>query len=282
MHPLSHRHINRLVCGEEIDGPHQGFHRLINGRAPTGGFRRALSVGCGSGGKEIGLLKSNVVQEFDLFEIGEFRRAQIQAKADEHGVGDRVTIHIGNAFEQAPSCEFDLVYWNNALHHMFDVEQAVSWSREALSADGCFAMDDFVGPSRFQWSEGELDLASRVRALLPGRFHAHPRNPAAKLERRPSRPSIEQMMQADPTEAADSGRILNAVMAAFSGAEIIPTGGVIYHLGLNDVLANFRDDSIEDMALLKSLLLLDETLTLTGHTHYAVALAQKATFGLAN
>lgn len=274
MHSPIVRHVNALVCGEAIDGVHQGFTRRLERLAPAGGYARAISVGCGSGGKEVSLLRARLVQRFDLFEIAEFRRAQIQAKADEHGVGDRVTIHIGDAFAQPLSPDYDLVYWNNSLHHMFDARQAVSWSHRALRTGGIFAMDDFVGPTRFQWTDSDLEVACRVRGLLPDRLLVHPRNPAVRIARTVERPSIAQMMASDPTEAADSESILPALEEIFSGCEVIATGGVIYHLALNDVLANFAGD--DDAPLLQSLLLLDEALSRHGHTHYAVALARKA------
>ncbi|MFC0304302.1 class I SAM-dependent methyltransferase [Rhizorhabdus histidinilytica] len=272
MHETIIRHINRLVCGEAIDGIHQGFHRLIRDRIPEGGFRRALSVGCGSGGKEMRLLKQGIVQSFDLFEIGEHRREQIRSKAAEHGLEDRITIHIGDAFQEDIVAGFDLVYWNNALHHMFDAKAAVSWSRRALQPGGWFAMDDFVGATRFQWSDEDLEIASRVRSLLPERFLAHPRNPEKLLPRRLERPSIATMLEVDPTEAADSGNIVNAIRDAFPDTTITPTGGVVYHLALNDVLNNFDP---EDDALLNALLLLDEVLASGDHNQYAVALAEK-------
>jgi hypothetical protein len=81
------------------------------------------------------------------------------------------------------------------------------------------------------------------------------------------------MMAADPTEAADSGRIMEAVTAAFPQVRVIATGGIIYHLALNDVLANFDED--QDRPMLDSLLLLDEVLARGGHTQYAVAIARK-------
>ncbi|MFP5454037.1 MAG: class I SAM-dependent methyltransferase [Alphaproteobacteria bacterium] len=271
-HPRIVRHVNRLVCGEPIDGPHAGFNRLIQQAAPSGGFGHAISVGCGSGGKEMKLLQQGIVQHFHLCEIGEHRREQIFAKAGDHGVADRVTVHIGNALDRPPDRAFDLIYWNNALHHMFDARAALLWSKAGLSVGGVLAMDDFVGPTRFQWTEAELDLAARVRTLLPDRFLPHPHNQQVMIPRRPKRPTIEEMLAADPTEAADSEAILDALMEIFPKAEIVPTGGVVYHLALNDVLANFRVG--EDDSLLDALLLLDETLAGQGHSHYAVALGR--------
>lgn len=269
--PAILRHINRLVCGEAIDDPWGGLEQRM--KALGRELRRALSVGCGNGYKEIQLLKKGIVQQFDLFEISQARIDQGRVLAVQHGVSGRVRFHAVNAFDQALDRNFDLVYWNNALHHMMDVEAAIRWSHDRLVKGGFFIMDDFIGPSRFQWSDYHLEIASRVRELLPERFLVHPVDPRRRLPSCLTRPSVESLMAVDPTEAADSDNILPALQRVFPNAEVILTGGVIYHLALNDVLANF--DDAEDATLLSSLLLLDEVLAKNGDSHYATAIAVK-------
>ncbi|GAA4118822.1 hypothetical protein GCM10023067_24200 [Aminobacter aganoensis] len=62
--PTVIRHINQRVCGQPIDGAHAGFHRrLAEFASPIG---KAVSVGCGNGAKEIGLVLSGQVKEFHL------------------------------------------------------------------------------------------------------------------------------------------------------------------------------------------------------------------------
>ena len=273
MHPAILRHINRLVCGESIEGGFAGFNRLIQARMPEGGFSRAISIGCGVGAKEIILLSQNIVQRFDLFEISETRLDQAKKLARRYNVLDRIDFHCADAFDEDIDEVFDLVHWNSFLHHMFDVQRAVSWSRRSLRDGGCFAMDDFVGPSRFQWTDFELEMAHKVRAMLPERLLISPDNLLDQIDRRVQRPDIEKFMEVDPSEAADSSNILKSVKEIFPRSVIIPTGGIIYHLALNDILANLDDEF--DSVLLQSLLLLDETLAKMGHTQYAVAIATK-------
>lgn len=272
-HPVVLRHINRLVCGAEIDGPWAGLECRMRNLAPGGGFRRAISVGCGNGVKEMQLLRKGIVWKFDLFEISAARVDQGRALAGQQGLEDRATFHVADAFRSDLPDDYDLVYWNNSLHHMLNVDEAVIWSRKRLAEGGAFVMDDFVGSSRFQWPDDQLEIASRVRELLPERFLVHPLDPSRRLPRRVDRPDASALIRSDPTEAAESDKILPTIRQIFPDAEIILTGGVIYHCALNDVLANFRDR--EDEALLQSLLLLDETLARTGATHYAAALARK-------
>ena len=273
MNPAILRHINREVCGDPIDGGFAGLNRLIAARMPEGGFTRGISVGCGVAAKEITLLSENIVERFDLFEVSEERIEIASRLARRHGVRDRIEFHAIDPFSAPIEAAYDLVYWNNALHHMFDAADAIAWSYNSLKPGGTFAMDDFVGAARFQWSPFELDIASRVRELLPERLLADPYRESGLLDRRLHRPDLDAFIAADPSEAADSDKILDGIRLVFPNAEIILTGGVVYHLALNDVLANFDDE--QDAALLQSLLLLDATLASAGHSQYAVALAMK-------
>ena len=273
--PQVHRHINRLVCGEAIDGPWAGFHKQVAIKAPPGGYRRAISVACGHGGKELDLISSGVVEHFDLYEISEARVESGIQKARSLGLEDRITYRLTDAFAQTLRSDYDLVYWNNAIHHMMNTPEAVKWSRDRLRVGGVFAMDDFVGAKRFQWPQQHLDMMSRVRQQLPQRYLVDPRNPDRQLPTIVRRPNEEKLIEQDPTEAADSERILPAIRQYFPNAKITLTGGIIYHTGLNEVLANFGDDG-RDAELLSQILLVDEALTKTGETQYAVAIATKA------
>lgn len=269
--PTILRHINRIVCGRAIDGPWQGLVERMGKLAPSG-FSRGISIGCGEGFKEIQLLKAGIVRQFDLFEISQARVERGRKLAAEQNVADRIKFHNCDAFETSIGL-YDLVYWNNALHHMLDTEAAVIWSREHLSVDGWFVMDDFVGASRFQWSDAELSAATRTRELLAPSYLRDPIRPGSLLAPRLYRPAIEDMIKADPTEAADSENILPAIKRHFSSAEIIPTGGCLYHLALNDVIANF--DESEDRPLLEAILLADQAFAAGGLTQYAVAFAKR-------
>ena len=167
------------------------------------------------------------------------------------------------------------MHWNNALHHMADVYHALQWSREVLLDGGAFVMDDFVGPSRFQWSEQNLDLISSFRALLPKRL-LRKENSDLLIPVRPTRPTVAKMIEADPSEAVDSERILPALREVFPDAKIVLTGGAIYHLGLGGGVYRNLDLSLEeDARILQFALLLDDLAIKLGETHYAVCMAFK-------
>ena len=272
-HPIIVRHVNKSICGAPVDGLAAGDVSLLEQRVPGRVFDRAISVGCGGGAKEMTLMRAGLVAHFDLYEASDARVQHGQELADRHGLANRITWH-NRAVDLASGAldgEHDLVYWNNALHHMFDADQAVQWSKRALRPNGYLYMNDFVGPDRMQWPDEALAIASRARELLPRRLLKRPTG-KGYLPTSVQRLDPDKLAAADPTECADSDAILPAVRRHFPAAWIKPTGGAIYHAALHNVIANFTE---EDTPLLELMLLLDDVCTMAGHTHYAVALAPR-------
>jgi SAM-dependent methyltransferase len=267
------RHINTSICGRPVSGLAGGDIARITSVCDGARLHRGVSVGCGNGAKELALLQSDVVGHFDLFEISEVRIAQGRSMAHQKGLAGRVSFRQEPIdFSAQPRPSYDLVYWNNALHHMLDVDAAVGWSRQVLAPGGILYVNDFVGPTRMQFPDEMLRIANRVRAALPDRLLRHPSSPdRGPLPRQLDRPDPQRLAARDPTECADSDNILPAIRSHFPASVVTLTGGVVYHLALNDVLANFR--TLEDRSLLELLLLLDDICAAAGQTHYAVAVA---------
>lgn len=269
-------HINKRVCGENVAGFSQGLIQKIKAdHALELPFHQGISVGCGTALKEIHLVKENIVAHFHLYELSDERIEIGKKNIERAGLSSRLQYIKGNAFDlvKEAGC-YDLVHWNNSLHHMFDVLQAVQWSKKILRSGGLFYMDDFIGPTGFQWTDRQLELASRVREIFRGSTYISDPRGKGDLPTEMTRPNAARLWQDDPSEAADSSNILDAIKATFTKPFIQTTGGVIYHLALKDMLANF-DHEETDSILLDLLLLIDELVADLGENHYAVALAIK-------
>lgn len=272
--PAINRHINAKVCGSPIDGASAGFRHLIKRAVNGRPFNRAVSVGCGSGQKERALLRMGVVEHFDLFEISGVRIEQGQAVYAQAEMSDRATFVQGDAFVLAEPNAYALVHWDASLHHMLDVPSALEWSRKVLRAGGWIAINEFIGPTRFQWSDRNLEWAQRVRDLLPPEFLANCRSatePLLPIHRR----TVEQMIAMDPTEAADSGRIVEAANALFPSGSWTMTGGAIYALALNDLIGNFERPP-DGGRWLQWCLAVDDLLSDMGESHHGVFVTPKS------
>ena len=95
-------------------------------------------------------------------------------------------------------------------------------------------MDDFVGPTYNQFDDKLYAYAEYVRGLLP----VDPDR--KKLGRIP----VQAYLDSDPSEACNSGAILPSIAKLMPGAEIIPTGGLIYYLACRELFDALDETSI--------------------------------------
>lgn len=277
-HPRIVQHINQRVCGRPVKGTSRGAMEKVRELFGTQVWDRGVSVGCGNGAKEMAMIEAGIVGAFTLYELSPVRVEQGRALAESRGLGDRITFHIADAFTaDIPKGSVDFVHWNNSLHHMMDTPAAVAWSWNILRKGGMFYMDDFIGPTRFQWSDKALELCTAVRASLPAKYLANPRRPDGREPVQVRRPDPVAFARQDPSEAADSDRIMPAVGEFFPKAWVMRTGGVIYNCALGRCMQNFDPGNPDDTALLDGLLVVDDVaLEIPGiESHYAVALACK-------
>lgn len=273
--PTIHKHVNQLICGEPVDGVNKGLITVLKDLGLT--FDHGVSVGFGNGQKEFKLLKEGLVNKFTLFELSDVLIETARKQAEISGFENRINFIKGDCFQYEFTEKIDFVHWNNSLHHMFDVDKAVKWSHQILEIGGVFYMDDFVGPTRFQWSDEALELGTRIRKILPDMYLENPYKPGKLLNKTVLRPDAKKLKEHDPSEAADSDRILESVKKYFPNAKITLTGGTVYHSTLNDILHNMDETNLKDKTILNLLLLIDELATKSGvESHYATALGIKS------
>lgn len=272
--PTIYKHYNHLICGKYVDGFNKGLIMRIKELGLT--FEHGVSVGFESGQKEFEMIKEGIVKKFTLFEFSNTRIEMACELARKLGFEDKVNFVNGDFFNYSFAEKVDFVHWDNSLHQMFSVDEAVKWSYQILEPEGVFYMTDYVGPSRFQWSDDALELCTRIRNILPDIYLKDPNDPSKLVDRIVSRPDAKKIEETDPNRAADSSRILEVVNMYFPNAEVTLTGGTVYHAGLNDILCNFDEYNMKDKAILNLLLIIDELATKSGiESHYATVLGKK-------
>lgn len=271
--PAVIRHLNKKLCGEPLNGFAKGLRVWLASEIGETRLKTAVSVGCGNGGKELQFLQEDLVETFDLYEISSSRVAHGQKLAEEAGLSDRMRFTIGDAFEDQTPARYDLVYWDNALHHMFDVEEAIAWSMNVLKPGGWLVVHDYIGAVRFQFSAASLDYARRMREALPPEYLENGESPGAFLSPEVDPVDKDWLIAHDPTEAADSKRIPEVVSRAIPAGEWRMLGGAIYHTGLNNLYWNF--ERYDDGSRLQSCLVMDDLLSDMGDNQYAAFIGQK-------
>ena len=227
--------INERVSGDAHVNPYLYFMRKhLAGRLPVS---RALTIGCGCGELERGLFRHGFSVEHEGFDIAPaaVRRAVAEAQA-EGCRGIRYAVADTNALRLEPN-SYDVVFGVHSIHHVERLENAFAQIAQALRPDGFFFLNEFVGPSRFQWPARQLEVIDGVLRLLPERLRRS--RVDGRIKRRAPRPSVRRMLATDPSEAVRSGEILTLVGDYFDTVEVRPYGGTVLHPLLDEIAGNF-------------------------------------------
>ncbi|NBP35848.1 MAG: class I SAM-dependent methyltransferase [Betaproteobacteria bacterium] len=205
----------------------------------------ALSLCCGNGDFERQLVRSRVLETVDGVDLASARvRAAQEQLANEVAIQERCRFCVAdvNRLSLRPRT-YDLVIAKSALHHVESLERLFEEIYWGLKTEGCIVAMDFFGPSRFQWSDLQLELAHRLwTECVP--FEIRQRAKAdglAYLER----PSLDAMMRLDPSEAVRSSEILAVGLELFTLEQEIPLGGTLMNLMLWGDRVNYFDPGAE-------------------------------------
>ncbi len=186
------------------------------------------------------------------------------------GPGPGLSFRVADARQALREAEghYDVVLALNSLHHFGQPGQTMRLIARALGPGGLLIMDEYVGPSRFQWASAQMRAANTLLAALPER---HRTQPDGRVKHRVVRPSRLSMRLDDPSEAAESSGLMPALHRRFTILEQHPYGSIL-HLALHGIAHNFlADDPGTDQVMRQCLAAEEQALSRLGHDFtYAV------------
>jgi 2-polyprenyl-3-methyl-5-hydroxy-6-metoxy-1,4-benzoquinol methylase len=259
--PAVQRRWNAFASGDPaVTFPEYVARTHLDGRRGL----RALSLGCGTGGNEVNWARLGVFERIDGIDISPERIAVAQAEACRLGLGDVLRFTVADAHKLIRDhASYDVVLGLQSLHHFDRLDETMIFVRQLVRPDGLLVIDEFVGPTRFQWTDAQLAAANRLLPRLP---QERRRTVDGRLKRRVIRPSRLSMILDDPSEAVDASRLMPAVRQNFDVVEERPYGGTVLHIALSGIAHNFRDDDDATRALLEMCFAAeDEVLAGIGH-----------------
>ncbi len=189
--------------------PVDWFMRWLGGRR----FARALSVGCGTGPLERDLIRKDLAGRIDALDgsTNSLRIAVENAKAE--GMSSRIRYFAADFNEPFfPRRSYDAVFIHQALHHVAKIEKLLRRVLLALKPDGVLYLDEYIGPSRFEWNEERIAPHRAVFDRLPG------------TARRTAVLQLPIQLD-DPSEAFRSSEIVPQLAIGFDVREVRGYGG---------------------------------------------------------
>ena len=252
-------------------GGQTSFAEHVTGRWLTGGpGLRALSLGCGAGDREIGWVRLGVFAHITGVDISPDQTERATRQAKEAGLDDALSFHVADARHALREAEaqYDVVLALNSLHHFSHLGETMRLIARALRPGGLLILDEYVGPSRFQWASAQMRAADALLAALPRQQRVQR---DGRVKRRVIRPSRLSMRLDDPSEAVESSDLMPALHRHFTVMEEHPCGSIL-HLALHGIAHNFLSEDPGTTQVMQQCLAAEEqALSRLGHDFtYAV------------
>ena len=162
--PLVRRAINRRVTGDPNRWPMEWFAaRFAPEPLPLG-----LSVGCGAGQLERDALRKGICANLEGIDFSAESIDQARQEAEEAGLSRALRYRVGdvNALDLPPA-RYDVVFFHGSLHHVRSVERVLQQVRRALKPGGLLFLDEYMGPSRSEWTDARWAFARSAFDALP-------------------------------------------------------------------------------------------------------------------
>lgn len=222
----------------------------------------ALSLGCGTGRKELALARCCEFKELLGVDMAARAVAAANESAVEAGKPELKFRAADVARMTLPKQHFDVVIALQALHHFSPVESVVRRIGTWLKPGGLLIIDEYIGPNRCQLTRAQSERANELLCTIPRRFRKRWRLDATK--RKAHRPGLLRVILADPSECVESRRILPAIGKYFSTLKLVELGGTLLAPVFHDIGANFPDDDPEAQAIVDRCIAREQELLAAG------------------
>jgi len=268
--PVILGHCQKLVTGDTGMNIYQFLKKSFIPEA----LETGLSICSGSGEFERGAIDNGICKHIDAYEIAEARVKEGVSIAKEKNYAIEFYMEDANR-ALFKNNYYDIFFSWAALHHIENLEDVCRNVSNALKENGLLVIQEFIGPNQFQWTDKQLEIANKVLSILPERLRINPET--GDIITRVKRPTIADMNISDPSEAIRAKEIIPVLEKIFKIKTIRHFGGSFYNLLLGEIIGNFNHDDEKDMALLKTILMLEQILTEEKilDNDYAVIIAEK-------
>jgi SAM-dependent methyltransferase len=200
-----------------------------------GPAERSMELGCGSGTLNLELYRDGGVREVEGVDASPERIEEAEARRRRQGAPGRFRVEDANRVVLEPG-RYDLICSSHSFHHFLELEHVMVQVLDALTPRGLFILEEFVGPTQFQWTDAQITITRRLMESTPERFKRHRWGAIKQYE---GRPTVAEVVASSPFESIRSAEIAPLFERYFDVLHRIDLGGTIQHLYYNGIVHNF-------------------------------------------
>lgn len=264
---LENRYVSKFYVNKIISGdPEKNWLIYVSEKFFKEPAGIGLSVGCGDGCLERHGLRLNICKKFEAFDISAEAVDKAKQLIIKENLADRVSYGVMDFNkEKLKENYYDVIFGAASIHHIENLEFFFKQANGALKQDGLLIINEYVGPSQFQWRKKQLALINKILGTLPVRFRKSlDKKDYSRIIDTVEIVPREIMNQTDPSEAIRSEEILSFFCRYFDVVEKIEWGGTILHPLFHKIIGNFDFTDEKDKAILDLVFLLEQTLICEG------------------
>lgn len=200
-----------------------------------GPAERSLDLGCGAASRSLAAWEAGASACLEGVDISEERVAEGERLRQEKGAPGRFWAEDVNALT-LPRERYDLIFSAHSFHHFLELEHVMEQVAGALTPRGLFILEEFVGPTQFQWTDLQMDVTAALLEMLPEDLR---RFRWGAVKHREGRPTVEEVVAVSPFESIRSAEIAPLFERYFEVVLLRSLGGTIQHLLYNGIVHNF-------------------------------------------
>ncbi len=226
---------NKLISGDE----NIGYTSYIESKYLCGqNGLKALSLGCGKGLTEIEFVKSNSFTVIDAYDLSEDAIAFAKKRAIEENVCEQINFRVADIDElELPKDYYDVFMTFHSLHHFSNLDFLYNKIKRTLKQDALIFINEYIGPTRWQWTDKQLDIVNGILNILPKNYREY--FGTKSIKKKEYRPGTFSMYLNDPSEAIESEQIFPLLKDYFEIIEKKDYGGTILSLLFHEIAQNF-------------------------------------------
>jgi O-antigen biosynthesis protein len=183
-------------------------------------FARVLSPGCGVGDHEVAMMSFGTIAQLDAFDFSEASLRIGREKAAAKNLRINFYRDDINEFKIPAGRKYDMILCSGSVHHVREIERFLRVVRDALTSDGVFVFNEYVGPCYNIYPRKQLDIVNRLLRAISADLRR-----AERLDQL----TVEQALANDSSESVRSSLIMPFVSTYFEFELCHPFGGTILH-----------------------------------------------------